>query len=68
LIEFHSDRPDGAKTLRIEKMKAELKKIHGEAIEHAKQQPVPEIVLAYQNVYGIFPHGWPPWEFDQRDS
>jgi hypothetical protein len=68
LIDFPSDKPDGARTLRIEKMKAELKKIHRETIEDAKQQPVPEIVLAYQNVYGSFPHGWPPWEFNKRDN
>ena len=48
------------------KMKAELKKIHREAIEDSKEQPVPAIVLAYQNVYDTFPHDWPPWEFDKR--
>jgi len=31
LVEFSSDKPDGARSLRIEKMKAELKKIHREA-------------------------------------
>jgi len=36
------------------KMKAELKKIHREAIEDSKEQPVPAIVLAYQNVYDTF--------------
>jgi hypothetical protein len=66
LVDFASDKPDGARTLRIEKMKAELKKIHREAIEDAKQQPVPAIVLAYRNMYGSFPHGWPPWEFDRQ--
>src|SRR5438552_10974735 len=68
LIDFPSDKPDGARTLRIEKMKAELKKIHGETIEDASQHPGPEIVLAYRNVYGSFPRGWPPWELGQRDT
>ena len=68
LVEFSSDKPDGARSLRIEKMRAELKKSHREAIEDSKEQPVPAIVLAYQNVYGTFPHGWPPWEFDKRDD
>ena len=36
------------------KMKAELKKIHRETIEDSKEQPVPAIVLAYQNVYDTF--------------
>jgi len=49
-------------------MKAELKKMHREATEDSKEQPVPSIVLAYQNVYGTFPHGWPPWEYDKRDD
>ena len=66
LVEFSSDKPDGARSLRIEKMKAELKKIHRETIEDSKEQPVPAIVLAYQNVYGTFPLGWPPWEYDKR--
>jgi hypothetical protein len=47
-------------------MKAELKRIHLEAIKDARQQPVPTVVLAYQNVYGSFPQGWPPWEFEKR--
>ena len=68
LVDFGSDKPDGARTLRIEKMKAELKKIHREVIEDAKQQPVPAIVLAYRSVYGTFPYGWPPWKFDQQDE
>jgi len=44
-MDFPSDKPDGARTLRIDKMKAELKKIRGETIEDAKQPPVPEIVV-----------------------
>ena len=60
MVDLGSGKPDGARTLRIEKMKAELKKIHREAIEDARQQPVPAVVLAYQNVYGSLPHGWPP--------
>jgi len=66
LVEFASDKPDDARTLQIEKMKADLKKIHRETIEGAKEEPVPTVVLAFQNVYGSFPHGWPPWEFDKR--
>jgi hypothetical protein len=46
----------------------QLKKIHREAIKRAKQQPAPPIVIAYQNVYGTFPYGWPPREFDDRDE
>lgn len=45
-------------------MKAELKKIHRDAIEDAKHEQVSTIVLAYESVYAHFPHGWPPWEFE----
>ena len=39
---------------RSKKDEAELKKIHRDAIEDAKHEPFPTIVLAYQNVYGQF--------------
>jgi hypothetical protein len=63
LVDLGSDRPDTARSAQIKKMRGELKKIHRAAIEDARQQPVPPIVIAYQNVYGRFPHGWPPWAF-----
>jgi len=68
LIEFPSERPNGARSYQLEKIKAELKEAHRQAIEDSKLKPVPEIVLAYRNVYGTLPHGWPPWEFNQRDD
>jgi len=68
LIEFPSDRPNGARSYQYEKMRAELKEAHRRAIEDSKLEPVPEIVLAYRNVYGVFPHGWPPWEFIQPND
>jgi hypothetical protein len=68
LIEFPSERPNGARSYQLEKMKAELREAHRQAIEDSKLEPAPEIVLAYRNVYGVLPHGWPPWEFNQRDD
>ena len=68
LIEFPSDGPNGARSYELEKMKAELKEAQRQAIEDSKLEPVPEIVLAYRNVYGMLPQGWPPWEFNQRDD
>jgi hypothetical protein len=53
-------------SLQAEKMKTELKKIHRDAIDDAKHDPIPTIVLAYENVHGHSPHGWPPWEFEDR--
>jgi hypothetical protein len=67
LIEFSSEKPSGARSYQLEKMKAELREAR-QAIEDSKLEPVPEIVLAYRNVYGMLPHGWPPWEFNQCDD
>ncbi len=66
LVDFPSDKPDGARSLEVDKMRAELKKMHRDAIEDVKREPVPTVVLAYQNVYGVFPRGWPPWEFQSH--
>jgi hypothetical protein len=63
-----SDKADGARSLRVEMMNTEVKKIHRDAIEDAKHEPIPTIVLAYENVSGHFPHGWPPWEFQDRSK
>ncbi len=68
LIELPSEKPDGAGSRELEKIKAELEEGHRQAIENSKLELVPEIVLAYRNVWGRLPHGWPPWEFDRRDD
>ncbi len=67
-VDFGSDKPDGARSLQVEKMKTELKKIHRNAVDDAKHDPIPTIVLAYENVYGHLPHGWPPWKFQDRSE
>jgi len=41
------------------KLKEELDRIYEEAIEEAKDNPLPEIVFAYTNVYNRLPEGWP---------
>ena len=58
LIEFPSDMPNGARSYQLEKMNAELEEAHRQAIADSKLEPVPAIVLAYRNVYGMWPHGW----------
>ena len=68
LIEFPSDRPNAVRNHEFEKMQAELRQARRQAIEDSKLEPVPEIVLAYRNVLGIWPHGWPPWQFNQPDD
>src|ERR1700739_429678 len=39
LIEFPSDRPNGARSYQLEKMKAELNAAHRQAIENSKREP-----------------------------
>lgn len=68
LIEFASDEVCGHGSNELEEMKKELKQAHRLAMEALKLEPVPAIVLAYQNVYGISPHGWLPWEFEEGED
>jgi hypothetical protein len=45
-----------------EELREILDKGYRESLEAAKHHPPPDVVLAYQRVYGRFPRGWPPWE------
>ena len=49
-------------------MRVDLEQARRKALADLKLEPVPAIVLAYSNVYGVSPHGWPPWDFNQRDD
>ncbi|MGB8457784.1 MAG: hypothetical protein WCE50_08700 [Candidatus Acidiferrum sp.] len=68
LIEFPADRPDGRLSHELEKMRVDLEQARRKALADLKLEPVPAIVLAYSNFYGVSPHGWPPWDFNQRDD
>ena len=68
LIEFPADRPDGRRSYELEKLRADLEQAHREALEDAKFEPIPAIVVAYTNVYGVSPRGWPPWDFNEHDD
>jgi len=68
LIEFPSDRPDGRRSYELEKMRIDLEQARREALHELKLLPVPAILLAYSNIYGVSPHGWPPWHFNERDD
>ena len=39
-----------------------LEEINREALEETKYRPPPPSVLAFQQVFGRWPAGWPPWE------
>jgi hypothetical protein len=39
-----------------------LERAWRDSIEAARHRPPPETVLAYHDIYGRWPAGWPPWE------
>jgi hypothetical protein len=47
------------RTEEASRLKEDLDRIYEESVEEAKYQPLPEIVLAYKNIYGHLPGGWP---------
>ena len=68
-IDFGHDRDetaDLADRLEQDRQRADLhtflEKGHREALAIAKDRPPPATVDAYRQVYGEFPHGWPPWD------
>ena len=68
-VDFGRDRDDTADLadrMEQDRQRAELHEIleegHREALEIAKDRPPPATVAAYRQVYGDFPHGWPPWD------
>ena len=68
-IDFGRDRDetaDLADRLEQDRQRADLhtflEKGHREALAIAKDRPPPATVDAYRQVYGEFPHGWPPWD------
>jgi len=67
-IEFPSNEPDGRRSYELDKLRANLEQAHREAIDDLRLSPAPAIILAYKNIYGVFPNGWPPWEFTERND
>jgi hypothetical protein len=48
-------------TKRLAALRESLNEAHREAIEDALTRPPPATVIAYEQVYGQYPQGWPPW-------
>ncbi len=48
------------KEKKFEEMKEKIQQLNREAMEEAVKNEPPLIVLAYKDVYGHFPEGWPP--------
>jgi hypothetical protein len=49
---------------QIAELRESLEEGHREAVEEALKGPPPKTVLAYREVYGRWPRGWPPVEPD----
>jgi hypothetical protein len=47
-----------------ERMRKRLDRDARSAMRQARSGPPPATVRAYQEVYGKFPHGWPPDPYD----
>jgi TPP-dependent pyruvate/acetoin dehydrogenase alpha subunit len=45
---------------KLSELRQSLDEAHREAVDEALRSPPPEIVRAYQAVYGHEPRGWPP--------
>ena len=62
---FAAEEAQSGKDAEISRMEESLEESHQQAIEDAKYRPPPDTVLAYQEVFGCFPSGWPPWEEEE---
>jgi len=54
------EQEDRERDQQLAEMRASLDEAHREAIEEALKNPPPEVIQAYQNIYGRWPQGWPP--------
>lgn len=57
---FAKEQEAQERQTELEKSRAELDAIHEQSRREAMDRPPPEIVRAYQEVYGRDPKGWPP--------
>ncbi|HZR18724.1 MAG TPA: hypothetical protein VFE51_15640 [Verrucomicrobiae bacterium] len=57
---FAKEQEERQSQAELEEARARLDKIHNQACSEAMDRPPPEIVRAYQEVYGRDPNGWPP--------
>lgn len=52
------------KDKEVNEWKEKLDKIYEEELEEAKYKPLPAIIRAYKNIYGVLPDGHPQKEFE----
>ncbi|PWU13091.1 MAG: hypothetical protein C5B50_20020 [Verrucomicrobia bacterium] len=57
---FAEEQSERERQAELERVRAELAKIHERSKREALDCPPPKVVLAYQQVFGRDPKGWPP--------
>jgi len=57
---FEKQQEEQEKERPSAELRESLDHAHREAVEAAQEGSPPETVIAYSNVYGHFPRGWPP--------
>lgn len=57
---FEEEEKEREHDEELAKMREGLDEMYRESVEASKDRPPPEIVRAYQDIYGEFPRGWPP--------
>lgn len=57
---FAKEQEEAARDREIAEMREHLEEGHREAVAEALKGPPPKTVLAYRDVYGRWPRGWPP--------
>ena len=62
---FAAEEEHAEKEAEINRMEDLLGARQRAAIEDAKNRPPPETVLAYNEVFGSYPSGWPPWQEEE---
>ncbi len=56
------EKTKAEKDAEFARLQRDLDESHRKALQDAKNRPPPPTVLAYRNVFGHWPAGWPPWE------
>lgn len=57
---FGREQEERERQAELQRSRAELEKVQNQARRNAMDKAPPEIVRAYQEVYGRDPNGWPP--------
>jgi hypothetical protein len=56
---FRRQSEEVERTPRIQELAEELERLHEEALNRARPEPLAATVAAYRDVYGALPAGWP---------